>query len=61
MKTPTEKQIKAEEREFKKVEKIIARKDTKALNRWTKKWLRETRREEKKYNKKTKKDYFPYL
>lgn len=55
--TPTEKQIKAEAREFRKVEKMIARKDTKALDRWTKKWLRETRREEKRFNKETKKDF----
>lgn len=55
--TITEKQIRAEEREFRKVQKIIARKDTKALDRWTKKWLRETKREEKKYNKETKKDF----
>ena len=54
---PTEKQIRAEEREFKKLEKIIARKDTKALNRWTKKWLREERKEERKFNKQTKKDF----
>lgn len=54
----TEKQIKAEQKEFEKLEKIIARKDKKALDRWTKKWLREERKEEKKYNKKTKKDFF---
>lgn len=54
----TEKQIRAEEKDFKRLEKIIAKKDTKALDKWTKKWLRETRREEKKYNKETKKDFF---
>lgn len=54
----TEKQIRAEEREHRKLEKIIERKDTKALDRWTKKWLREERKEEKEFNKKSKKDYF---
>ena len=54
----TEKDRRAEEREFKKVQKIIARKDTKALDKWTKKWLREERKEEKKFNKTTKKNYF---
>jgi len=53
----SDKQAKAEEREFKKLEKIIARKDKKALDRWTKKWLRQERKEEKKFNKQTKKDY----
>lgn len=54
----TEKQIKAEQKEFEKLEKIIARKDKKALDRWTKAWLRDERKEERRYNKKTKKDYF---
>lgn len=53
----TEKQIKAEQKDFEKLEKIIARKDKKALDRWTKKWLREERKEEKRYNKKTKQDF----
>jgi len=53
----TEKQIRAEEKEQKKLEKIIARKDTKALNRWTKKWLRQQRKEEKRFNKQTKKEF----
>lgn len=61
MKTPTEKQIRAEEKEFKRVEKMIEKKDIKALNKHTKKWLRETRKEEKRYNKKTKKDFFPFF
>lgn len=53
----TEKQRKAEEREYKKVVKMIERKDTKALDRWTRKWLRIERREEKKYNKSSKSDW----
>lgn len=54
---PTEQQIRAEEKEFKKVQKIIAKKDKKALDKWTRAWLREERKEERKYNKKTKKDF----
>lgn len=50
----TEKQIRAEEKEFKKVQKIIARKDKKALDKWTREWLREERKEERKFDKETK-------
>lgn len=53
----TEKQRKAEEREYKKVVKMIERKDTKALDRWTKAWIRQERREEKRHNKSSKKDW----
>lgn len=52
-----EKQIKKEQREFEKLERIIARKDKKALDKWTKRWLRETKREEKRFDKSSKKDY----
>ena len=53
----TEKDRRAEEREFKKIQKIIARRDTKALDKWFKKYLRIERKEERRYNKQTKKDF----
>ncbi len=56
----TEKKIKAEQKDFEKLEKIIARKDKKALDRWTKKWLKQERKEERKFNKITKKEYEIY-
>lgn len=56
--TITEKERRYEEREFKKIQKIIAKRDTKALDKWFKKYLRIERKENRSYNKKTKKEYF---
>lgn len=47
----TEKERKAEERHFKKVEKIIARKDRKALEREVRAFIRKEKRDLKKFNK----------
>lgn len=53
----TEKERKAEEREFKKIQKMIARKEEKELGQWLKRWAREEKRELKKYNKSSKDDW----
>lgn len=53
----TEKERKAEERHFKRVEKMIERKDRKALEREMRIFLREEKRDLKKYNKSLKYDW----
>ena len=49
--TLTDRQIRSEEKEFRKLQKIIEKKATRELDKWTKKWLREERKENKKYLK----------
>lgn len=53
----TEKERKAEERHFKRVEKMIERKDRKGLEREMRAFLREEKRDLKKYNKSSKDDW----
>lgn len=49
--TITEKERRAEERHFKKVEKMIIRKDRKALEREMRAFVRDEKRDLKKFNK----------
>lgn len=53
----TEKERKAEERHFKRVEKMIERKDRKALEREMRAFIRDEKRDFKKFNKASKDDW----